>query len=46
MTDNANEAAKMKPRLAEVVGSGFRSRGLLGPLFFLDEAFAEDAGLG
>ena len=43
MTDNANEAAKMKPRLAS---SGFRGGGLLGPFFFLGDGFADDAGLG
>lgn len=46
MTDNANEAAKMNPRLADVAGCGFEAGGLLGPFFSFDEAFAEDGGLG
>ena len=46
MTDNANEAVKMKPRVAEVVGGGFDGGRLLKPFCILGDAFADVAGLG
>lgn len=46
MTDNANEATKMKPRVAAVVRGWFGGGGLLGPFFFFSGAFGGIVGLG
>lgn len=46
MTDNANEAAKMKPRVAVVSDGQFEIGGSLKPLFFFSDAAADVEGLG
>ena len=46
MTDNANEAAKMKPRVAVASGGQFEIGGSLGPLFFFGDAAVDVEGLG
>jgi len=47
VTDNANEAAKMKPRAAEDADCGSGGGGLVGPFcFFFGDAFADAVGLG
>jgi len=46
VTDNANEAAKMKPRVAEVAGGRFDDGILLEPFCVIGNAFADVAGLG
>lgn len=46
VTDNANEAAKMTPRTADVAGGRFDGGGLQEPLRFLGDAFADVPGLG
>ena len=46
MTDNANEAAKMNPRIAGVAGGRSGGGGLLEPLCFFADVFADVVGLG
>ena len=46
VTDNANEAVKMKPRVTVVAGGGFDSGGVLEPFNFFGDVFADVAGLG
>jgi len=46
VTDNANEAAKMKPRVAEVAGGRFDGGVLLEPFCVFGNAFADVVGLG
>ena len=46
MTDNANEAAKMKPRVAVVSDGRFESGGSLDPFFSFGDAVADVEGLG
>jgi hypothetical protein len=46
VTDNANEAAKMKARVTEVAGGGSEGGGLLEHFRFSGDAFADATGLG
>jgi hypothetical protein len=46
VTDNVNEATKMKPRVVEVGGGGCSGGRPLGLLWILGKTFGDVAGLG